>query len=74
MKPTELFGVAVRTLGLWIVVNSTTGLLTSGLSLGAILAFGSNIVVGCILLFGASGFVRAAYGHSADDSSLGGIE
>jgi hypothetical protein len=62
MKPTELFGVAVRSLGLWTVVSSATGMILSGLTPGAILALGLNAVVGCILLFKAPVFVQAAYG------------
>jgi hypothetical protein len=64
MTPSELFGVAVRILGLWFIASAVASAAAVLVAPAAIIGLAANAIVGAILLFGADGFARTAYGGS----------
>ena len=67
MKGYELYGMFVRSLGLWLIVQGVIAIpvsLVVGLMLASQLV---SIVVGTVLYFGADPIVRAAYHRIALD-------
>lgn len=76
MKPSELFGVMVRTIGLLLVLSSAWGLFFAGLNLvlggpgnvaGMVIMGVPVFCVGLWLLRGAESFVRFAYPEEEHD-------
>ena len=61
MSPSELFGVAVRVLGLWFIASAVASAAALLAVPAAIIPLAANAVVGAILFFGADGFERTAY-------------
>jgi len=66
MKPSELFGVAVRAIGLWeivtAVIEAMTLLILPPETWGRVLAIAAiRVGVGLILFMNANGFVLAGY-------------
>ena len=64
MNARELFGVAVRTIGLWLIANGVISMAAVLAAPQAIVGIAVYLIVGAILFFGAEGFVRTAYGSS----------
>ncbi len=64
MNAKELFGVAVRTMGLWLIANALISMTTIWAAPTAIIGIFPYLIVGAILFFGANGFVRTAYDGS----------
>jgi hypothetical protein len=62
MSASELFGVAVRVLGLWFIASAVASMAAVLVAPGAIIGLAANAIVGAVLLFGADGFARTAYG------------
>jgi len=67
MRGHELFGVVVRTLGLWLIVQAILSFILSLASLQAFISVLAQAIVGAVLFFGANGFVRTAYHRIALD-------
>jgi len=61
MSPNELFGVAVRIVGLWFIASAVASMAAVLASPGAVIPLAINAIVGAILLFGAEGFEKLAY-------------
>lgn len=61
MSPNELFGVAVRILGLWFIANAAASIFTILAAPGAIIPLVVNTAVGAILFFRADAFEGLAY-------------
>ena len=67
MKGYELYGMFVRSLGLWLIVQGVIAIPTA-LAVGlALVSQVVSIVVGGVLYFGADGFVRTTYHRVALD-------
>ncbi len=64
MNAKELFGVAVRTIGLWLIANGAISMTAVLAAPEAMIGIAVYLVVGAILFFRAEGFVRTAYGSS----------
>jgi hypothetical protein len=64
MNAHDLFGVAVRSIGLWLFANAVSSMTTLLAAPQAILIIAANLIVGAILFFGADGFVRTAYNRT----------
>lgn len=83
MKPNELFGVIVRTIGLLAVIQGACWYLVYGFLLGAgtipetepdeatmYIASGMPLLIaGCVLLRGADWFVQFSYPQAQSDES-----
>lgn len=61
MNPSELFGVAVRAMGLWFIASAAASAVAVLAAPAAILPLAINAIVGAVLFFGADGFERTAY-------------
>jgi hypothetical protein len=61
MKAPDVFGIVVRTIGLWEIVQGLNVLPALFTSPMAAVAAALPAVIGAILFFGANGFVRSAY-------------
>ena len=62
MSPSELFGVGVRILGMWFIASAVASAAAVLVAPAAIIGLAANAIVGAVLLFGADGFERTAYG------------
>lgn len=61
MNPRELFGVAVRAIGLWFIASAVASMSAALASPAAVIPLAINAIVGAILFFGADGFGKIAY-------------
>ena len=67
MKASELFGVVIRSLGIWEIVLGISNLpmivaMHGGPAEAAVMDAGTRMIVGAVLYFAAGAFVGVAYG------------
>jgi hypothetical protein len=61
MKPEEILGIVVRTIGFWEVAGGLEAIGAIGGGLGVVLIIALKLAIGGIFIFSADGLVRAAY-------------
>jgi hypothetical protein len=61
MTGKDIFGAAVRAIGLWMIVTAVVSLPSILAAPAALIGIALYSIVGAVLLFGADGFVRTAY-------------
>jgi hypothetical protein len=68
MKAHKVFGIVVRSIGLWSIVQGMASLVAilGNNGLYVAIAAAVEMLIGAVLFFGADGFVRTAYRHSLE--------